>query len=298
MPTRSTSENIVEVGSWDSDLKQFDSNGAAGDAVRVSATLEDEPLFFARALGQETFTVPRAAIAQGGGDNLDIILTLDLSGSMGSQGRIQALQTAAPEFINVIEEVGDSDRIGVMGYGAIGGYYDPAAQGHTGVPYLDSPANLFPDDSYWVAVREAEITSDLAFLRASILNSTVLVSNKYNGWTPIGAAIRDSAHYLNAVARPGVARVIVLMSDGHANKPSGNGPGYAREMADYAATLDIKVHTISLGNAADEDLMDEIAAKTGGNHFVASGSSKELPVELTKAFRLIAEELKRTQLVQ
>ncbi len=52
-------------------------------------------------------------------------------------------------------------------------------------------------------------------------------------------------------ARDDVEKVIVLMSDGIANRPDNNGPGYAKEMAKYAAGLKIKVYTISLGNDAD-----------------------------------------------
>ena len=89
-----------------------------------------------------------------------------------------------------------------------------------------------------------------------------------------------------------------MMSDGHANKPPGNGPGYAREMAAYAASLDVKVYTISLGNSADTDLMEEIATATGGEHFDASGSGGSLGDNLTEAFRGVANSLGRTQLVQ
>ena len=75
---------------------------------------------------------------------LDIIMTLDLSGSMGSQGRIEALQNAAPTFIEVLKDVGDNDRVGVMGYGAMISRYDPAAAGHNGTPYTAAPSSLYP----------------------------------------------------------------------------------------------------------------------------------------------------------
>jgi hypothetical protein len=69
-------------------------------------------------------------------------------------------------------------------------------------------------------------------------------------------------------------------------------------MAHYAAGLDIKVYTISLGNAADEALMADIAEITGAKHFVAKGSSSELSAELKDAFRSVASDVKRTQLVK
>ena len=142
------------------------------------------------------------------------------------------------------------------------------------------------------------MTDDFDYLRSSVLDSGTLVSNKYNGWTPVGAAIRDSAHYLDVNGRSGVDRVIVLMSDGHANKPEDNGPGYARDMAEYAASMDIKVYTISLGTAADEELMEDIAELTGAEHFLATGSSGDLSADLADAFRSVADAIKRTQLVQ
>jgi hypothetical protein len=195
--------------------------------------------------------------------------------------------------------VGDDDRIGMMGYGALKGQYDPATKGHNGVPYLEAPSTLYPSSSDWIGVLESPLTYDLAGLKSNVLNSSTLIANKYNGWTPTGAAIRDSAHYLDLNARADAKRAIVLMSDGHANKPSGNGPGYALSMAEYASSLDIKVYTISLGNGADEQLMENIAAATGAEHFDATGSGQiSLTEKLTAAFRNAAGAMKGTLLVQ
>jgi hypothetical protein len=70
-------------------------------------------------------------------------------------------------------------------------------------------------------------------------------------------------------------------------------------MASYAASLKIKVYTISLGNAADENLMQQIANTSGGKHFIASGSSEiALTTSLTQAFKKIAGDMKETQIVQ
>jgi hypothetical protein len=150
-----------------------------------------------------------------------------------------------------------------------------------------------------VAVLEAGLTDDFDALRSGALSASSLTANKYNGWTPIGAALRDSAHYLHANARENVHKVIVLMSDGHANKPAGNGPGYARDMAQYAAALGIRVYTISLGNGADQGLMEDIATATGGLHFDAAGSGQaQLISKLTSVFKNVAGTIKRTQLLQ
>ena len=288
----------ITPGYWDKASRTFTPNRYHTNAIQVSGNLDKEPLFFGKALGLREFAVPRSAIAVGGGSPMDIILTLDLSGSMASQGRIQALQEAAPVFIEILEEVGDRDRVGVMGYGAMISQYNPHFSGHTGTLYTLAPSSLYPSNDDWCGVLEAELTFDLDYLMDEVLTYEVLAANKYNGWTPIGAAIRDSCHYLSTNARENVELVIVLMSDGHANKPSGNGPGYAIEMANYALSLDIKVYTISLGNAADENLMQQIADITGGEHFIASGSRNDLSDELADAFKRIADAMKQTQLVQ
>jgi Ca-activated chloride channel homolog len=289
----------IEPGKWDSTARAFVPGGDSPDAVQVSGTLNKEPFFFARTFGISKFTVPRSAVAIKGGASMDIVMTLDLSGSMNGQGRIQALQRAAPVFVNVLETFGDNDRVGVIGYGALKSKYNPAALGHRGASYTSTPLSMYPSNDEWCAVLEAELTFDFDYLRQSVLNSSTLLANKYNGWTPIGAALRDSAHYLNANARPDIDKVIVLMSDGHANKPNGDAPGYALIMASYAAALNIKVYTISLGEAADEDLMQQIANTARGKHFIASGTSESaLTSSLTTAFKKIAGDLKQAQLVQ
>jgi Flp pilus assembly protein TadG len=289
----------IETGKWDKYTRTFTVSTVNPEVVRVQAHHDNEPLAFAGVLGHTTFGVPRTAIASTGGARMDIMMVLDLSGSMGSQGRIQALRAAAPVFVDVIAEVGDDDRIGMMGYGALNGAYDPATRGHNGVPYREAPSSLYPADSDWIGVLESPLTYDLTGLKTNVLDSGTLIANKYNGWTPIGAAIRDSSHYLNLNARADAKKALVLMSDGHANKPSGNGPGYARTMAGYANSLDIKIYTISLGNGADEQLMEDIAGITGAEHFDATGSGQiSLTDKLKAAFRNAAGAMKGTQLVQ
>ena len=287
----------VETGNWDPDTNVFSDVGDV-NAVRVSASADDEPLMFAGVFGRETFNVPRSAIASGQSNPQDIMLTLDLSGSMEDYGRIEALQEAAPEFIEVIEDVGDDDYVGVMGYGADIGGYDPVDEGHNGQLYLNAPQDLYPDDSDWIGVLEAELTMDFDYLRDYVLDTSSLVADKYDSYTPTGAAIRDSAHYLIENSRDGAGKVIVLMSDGYANRPSGNGSGYALEMAAYAAQNHITIYTISLGDDADEELMQSIADATGGEHFDAAGTGDDLAEELADAFRKVASAIKRTQLVQ
>ena len=292
----------VEIGQWDNDTKVFTVTGTDPNAVRVTGTQDNEPFFFARIFGQTVFSSDATAIASGSGGPLDIMMVLDLSGSMSSNGRIQALRNAAPTFVDVIEEFGGDDQVGVMGYGC---EYDEWESDYgSGSRYLLAPASQLPGVSnYFVGVLEADLTVSFSDLRTNTLTSSELSASKYGGGTPIGAAIRDAAHYLDnsSLARDDARKIIILMSDGAANKPSGSGSSYALQMADYAATLDVKVYTISLGSSADVDLMENIAERTGAQHFDATGSGggeSQLTQTLRDAFKRAAAALKRPQLVQ
>ena len=108
----------VEIGKWDEDLRTFTATSTDPNAVRVFARQDNERFLFGRFFGRETYGAGASAVATGSPSPFDIMMVLDLSGSMEWQGRIEALQNAAPAFVDVIEEFGDNDKIGVMGLSA------------------------------------------------------------------------------------------------------------------------------------------------------------------------------------
>lgn len=285
----------VEIGRWDDETQTFVATTEDPNSVRVFARQDDEPFFFAQIFGHTTFGAPASAIATAAGSKLDIMMVLDLSYSMRSDGRIEALRNAAPVFVEVIDDINGEDQIGVMGLSANPGSSNSSGSG------TNYNSGLHPSDDHHVGVLEQVLTDDFAGIRNSALSSGNLIAGKYQWYTGTGAALGDAAHYLEngSEARDDVEKVIVLMSDGYANRPRNDGPGYALAMAAYAASLDIKVYTISLGDGADVDLMQDIANATDGEHFDATGSGVDsLTSLLTAAFRKIASTIKRTQLVQ
>lgn len=288
----------VELGKWDALTKTFTAGKKDANSVHVFATQTDEPFIFGKVLGHKTFGATASAISTSADSSLDIMLTLDLSGSMLYQGRIQALRQAAPVFVDVIDELGSTDKIGVMGLSADPTSFDQEKVGSTAKLYS---SGLHPTAGHHVGVLEQRLTLDFKHLKNSGLSETNLRASKYNGWTGTGAALGDSVHYLvnGAENRSGAKKIVVLMSDGHANRPSGNGPGYAMQMANYAAANNVTVYTISLGNSTDQDLMQDIANTTGGMHFLANGSGAAvLTLALTDAFKEIAGAIKNTHLVK
>jgi len=292
---------LTESGTWDTDTSTFVATNQKPNSVRVFATKSNELFSFAQIFGHSAFSMPGQSISAVPTGPLDIIMVLDLSSSMGSEGRIEALQAASPEFVTSIENTNKDDHIGVMCYGARIGSYS------SGMLYTQSPASLFPDPDQastdWVGILEAEMSDNYASLRGGALSSSSLQDNKYGGGTPIGAAIRDGAHYLNANNRQDVhgrdmKKLMVLMSDGYANEPENNANSYAIQMAQYAASLEIQIFTISLGNDADTGLMTSIAATTGGRNFEATGTGSVLTGRLLQAYRNIANEINRITLVK
>lgn len=100
----------------------------------------------------------------------------------------------------------------------------------------------------------------------------------YHNQTNIAAGIRVVRDELRTHGRTGAQRLIVLLSDGVANwKDNGNDPdpsgakNAALQQARLAAGDKFRILTISLGAAADTDLMQQIASITNGTHFIVSG---------------------------
>ncbi len=115
----------------------------------------------------------------------------------------------------------------------------------------------------------------------------------YDNYTNIGAGIREGWQELQRSGRAGAKKMIVLMTDGIANRPGGTTSGrqYALDQAAEAAGHGYPIVTISLGNAADTALMEEIAQITHGTHFNVPGGSDVTDYEeaLLAVFRTIAD---------
>lgn len=116
----------------------------------------------------------------------------------------------------------------------------------------------------------------------------------YDRYTNIGAGIHEAWEELDARARTGSKKMIVLMTDGKANRPGGtsSGKSYALQQAGLAAARNYPIVTISLGNAADTSLMQQIANISDGIHYniPGGGSVTDYHDELLAVFRQIADD--------
>lgn len=128
---------------------------------------------------------------------------------------------------------------------------------------------------------EKELSSDHAATQAEVNALTVF------GATNIGDAIDEAIVELTSPrVNPQANKIAILLTDGKANKPHGSGSGedpadvqYAKDKADEAATYNIKIFTIGLGDPSDVNsvMLQYIADVTGAEYHYAP-TSEELQV--------------------
>jgi hypothetical protein len=151
--------------------------------------------------------------------------------------------------------------------------------------------SVYTHNSSAGAKLESALTNDYALIKTI---SRQRQAGHYDLYTNIGAGMRMGRQALVADARPHSQRVMVLMTDGIANRTltSASPKDFALDEADLAAAADIKIMTISLGAGADTALMQEIADRTGGKHFNVPGGGNvaDYQAQLEEAFRSIAAD--------
>lgn len=190
---------------------------------------------------------------QAEGEGIDIVLCIDVSGSMTAQdftpNRMEAAKKVAIDFV----QRRSTDRIGVV---------------------------IFSGESF----TQCPLTTDKAVLRSAI-------ENIHNGLladgTSIGDGLSTSVDRLRTTA--GKSRVVILLTDGE-NNGGLIGPDNAKEIA---KAFGVKVYTIGVGAdgyanfpvmtpsgvvmeqqkvSIDEKLLTQIATETGGQYFRAKDS--------------------------
>ncbi|MCA9043701.1 MAG: VWA domain-containing protein [Planctomycetaceae bacterium] len=150
-------------------------------------------------------------------------------------------------------------------------------------------AYSYPDTSG--AILESPLTYDVNAV-ASIMWQRQ--AGHYSPYTNIGAGIRKARLELETNSRPLSDKVIVMMTDGQANRPTSQSVArqFALDEATLAANAGIKVMCVSLGRGADRNLLDQIAQMTGGVHYNVPPSYKieEYNTEMLNFYRAIAED--------
>jgi hypothetical protein len=109
-----------------------------------------------------------------------------------------------------------------------------------------------------------------------------LYNNLWNGRTFIESGMREGMDALtdSTHARLYAEKVMIVLTDGYQTD------GSALSAAYDCDDEDIKVHTITFGIYADEELMEDVAAAAGGQHYHAADGD-----ELEAVFRELAAQV-------
>jgi Flp pilus assembly protein TadG len=241
----------VRVGNWNSTSRVFTQDMYPLNSVQVSATQPYSPFFYATNTSENNYQIGASATAAF--EPRDIMLVLDYSGSMNEGNKIGHLKRAIRIFSNLVQVSGNGrDRIGFVRYSTY--------------------ANL-----------ESQLTYDL---NRVTLNAE---SGDAEGWTNIGDGMSIARTHLISTGRTNAKKIIVLLTDGLANRPSGVNPvQYVRNEAAYAVSQNIPIISISFGADADQSLMAEVAEITRSLHFHVENDTAVQSQEIINVFRRVA----------
>ena len=117
----------------------------------------------------------------------------------------------------------------------------------------------------------------------------------YVGGTNISAGMTKARVDLQTNGRPGALKMMVLMTDGVVNMPTGNtttDKAKVIQEAQLCATAKIPIVTISVGAYADTALMQQVANITGGAAFIVPGGQPiaEVEEQLKEVFAQVAAD--------
>ena len=267
------------------------------DTIVVVAQ-EESPFFFGRPLslmsgedGCWTDACPVSATAAAchglcGSDPtipVDVVQILDRTGSM-SDGDMQNAKNAAETLLETFNP--DLHRVGL---GVLGPSWSMPNPCQSELPGVWLPVNL--SDDYQNPAGELNNGSRLV----NTINCLVTSSVGTNLGDPVQAAVAE----LQANGRPDTTWGILLLTDGAANRGSGDPCEFAAQQADIAKALDIDVYTVGYGTEDStcgkdtgvwagrtaEELLRYMA--TDEDHFFQEAQGEDL----SPIFQLIAQDL-------
>ena len=180
-----------------------------------------------------------------------------------SEQPVTAVKDALGVFLAYLQQVKTDDRVGLVIY-----------------TYSDGTARL-----------ESGLTNDFQLVEST---ARARQAGHYDPYTNIGAGMQKARLELEKNGRPGALRMLVLMTDGLANRPTNTSTAQKLVLAESQRAADdgFPVVAISLGSGADTAIMQHIADETGGVHFNVPGGKdvSAYQEDLKKVFRKIADD--------
>jgi len=139
---------------------------------------------------------------------------------------------------------------------------------------------------------ETTLTSNYTSVSSIVRNRQ---AGHYTSATNISAGMTKGRVDLQNNARPGAKKIMILMTDGVVNLPSGNSTSDKAAViseANLCAAANIPIVTIALGAYADTALMQQVADVTGGACFIVPGGQpiSQVQQQLEQVFIQVASD--------
>jgi len=181
---------------------------------------------------------------------------------MVSEQPVHQLKEATRMFFDYIQEVPTNDRIALVIY--------------------NSPNQT--------ALIEHHLTDNFSTVLDTVRRRQ---AGHYDHMTNIGAGLQYGIDELLQNGREGAFKMIVLMTDGVANRPnnSSTARAFALQQAQRAAEHHLPIFTIGVGMEADADLLVQMAEMSRGKYFIVQGGEYivDYQADLVQKFREIAD---------
>ncbi len=189
----------------------------------------------------------------------DVILAIDLSGSMNDDGGTPAepifsVLTAAEAFVSRLKT---HDQIGVVTYAT-------------------------------VATTPEVLTGDMSRIRSVVKELTIKPADERGSTNTGDALIRATEEFSSERHNPDARKVLVLLTDGLANAPGETPEEYAVEAATKIKDLGVDVYTIGLGAKVNQEFLKLIASDDG--HALSATSASDVDAIYRKVTSAICED--------
>ena len=253
-----SNRTLSGVGTMPRLTANITNNGvSAADSIEVIATIFDSkgnaltasetvvPSLPARGSQTLTFTWPNpiAGTLRSCEVPTDVVLAIDLSGSMNDDGGtppqpISSVLNAAQQFTG---RLNDADQVGVVTYAT-------------------------------TAAVAQELTSSKQTAQ-TVIGGLTITPEAERGSTNTGdALIQARGVFASSLHNPDARMVTVLLTDGLATAPAENPDAYAADAAAALKADGVTLFTIGLGDAVNESFLTELSSGEG-NYFKAASAS-------------------------
>ena len=235
--------DYLQTAAGQSSAVAFGLRPVSGTAVFNSAALAgldaNQPLIRFAPASAETLLAVQS-VWQAARKPINLVMLLDTSGSMRG-ARMENMQSAAVSFV---EQMGDEDFITI-------------------IAFADSPMEI---------VSHAR----LADSRNEVIG--LIEQLQARGNTTLYDAVGEGGRVINRTTTSSASNVMVVLSDG-ADTASISFTGITADLIDLATGDNTTIFTISYGDSAETELMQELATRANGNHYVGDEASIALIYE-------------------